>query len=297
MFRISRLDCRNNPLAIALRTIALRAIALRATALRAIALRAIVFRSILSRAISLRQLQLGLLFVLTFGAAVVLTIAPPLTAQSASITQAKVSEILDGSQVFIQNQLVAVNSVANQGQQVRTGQARAELTFNTGAVGRMNPNSVMSIGSQCTQLQKGSLLINGAVNGCTSSLVAGVRGTTYVLDVTDAGEEQVSVLEGEVSVTPRLATPGNPSVPKPTFLKAGQRVGIGRDRRLSIAQQIPREEFDRLLSGPLFNRYQRQLPGRDKIQRSYGRLFPGRTFPLKPSNLRNNRPSPRKRAL
>jgi hypothetical protein len=39
------------------------------------------------------------------------------------------------------------------------------------------------------------------MNGCTSSVVAGVRGTTYVLEATEAGETAVKVLEGEVTVT------------------------------------------------------------------------------------------------
>lgn len=119
-----------------------------------------------------------------------------------SITRGTIAEILGGTQVYIQNNQARVNDVANRGQQVRTGTARIQLTFNTGAVARLSNNSVLTIG-QCAQIQRGVLLVNGAVNGCTSSVTAGVRGTTYILEVGEDGQEQVKVLEGEVVVTQR----------------------------------------------------------------------------------------------
>ena len=118
---------------------------------------------------------------------------------SAQVTQAKVQEILDGNQVFIQNKRAALNDVARQRQQVRTGNSRASLVFNTGAVARLSANSVLQIG-QCAQLRRGTILINGAVNACSSSITAGVRGTTYLLEVDESGNQQITVLEGEVSV-------------------------------------------------------------------------------------------------
>jgi hypothetical protein len=121
-------------------------------------------------------------------------------AQTPTINQAKITQVLDGSQVFIQNRQAKVNDAASKGQRVRTGEARAQLTFNTGAIGRLAHNSVLTVG-QCARLRQGTLLVNGAMNGCTSSVVAGVRGTTYVLEATDAGETGIKVLEGEVTVT------------------------------------------------------------------------------------------------
>jgi len=123
------------------------------------------------------------------------------TAQGAAIKNAKVTQVLDSSQVFIQNKPAKVNDQANKGQRVRTGDARAELVFNTGAVGRLAHQSVLTIG-QCARLRQGTILINGAVNGCTASIVAGVRGTTYLMEVNPAGEANIKVLEGEVSVAP-----------------------------------------------------------------------------------------------
>lgn len=130
----------------------------------------------------------------------VLAARSPLMAQTPTINQAKITQVLDGSQVFIQNRQAKVNDSANKGQRVRTGEARAQLTFNTGAIGRLAHNSVLTVG-QCARLRQGTLLVNGAMNGCTSSIVAGVRGTTYVLEATEAGETTIKVLEGEVTVT------------------------------------------------------------------------------------------------
>ncbi|NUN64918.1 hypothetical protein HCU40_09170 [Pseudanabaena biceps] len=130
---------------------------------------------------------------------------PNLAPASAQATKATVQEILDGDQVFIQNKRASVNDVANQKQQVRTGQSRTALLFNTGAVARLSANSVLSIG-QCARLRRGTILINGAVNACSASITTGVRGTTYLLEVDESGDQQVKVLEGEVVVT-RNATP------------------------------------------------------------------------------------------
>jgi len=125
--------------------------------------------------------------------------APQLAPASAQTTQATVQEILDGNQVFIQNKQASLNDVARQQQQVRTGNSRTALLFNTGAVARLSANSVLKIG-QCARLKKGAILINGAVNACSSSITTGVRGTTYLLEVDESGNQQVKVLEGEVVV-------------------------------------------------------------------------------------------------
>ncbi|MBE7385255.1 MAG: hypothetical protein F6J95_028135 [Leptolyngbya sp. SIO1E4] len=132
----------------------------------------------------------------------------PLYAQS--VTQATITEILEGNQVYIQDRQVQVNSVARQQQRVRTGTARAALLFNTGAVARLAHNSSLTVG-QCARLQQGTLLVNGTLNGCTGSTVAGVRGTLYTLTVDQAGVETLQVFEGAVEVT----HPVDETVPPP----------------------------------------------------------------------------------
>ncbi len=138
-------------------------------------------------------LGLGLL-----GGGLALEPAPAIAQQ---VNRATLTQILDGSDVFIQNRKAKVNDSASKGQRVRTGAARAELKFNTGAIGRMGHNSILTVG-QCARLRRGRILINGAMNGCSGSAVAGVRGTTYLMEVDDAGQTRVTVLEGSVLVAP-----------------------------------------------------------------------------------------------
>ncbi len=143
-----------------------------------------------------QQKRLALFFA---GLCIFALAAPQLAPASAQSTQAIVQEILDGNQVFIQNQQANLQDVARQSQQVRTGNSRTALLFNTGAVARLSANSVLKIG-QCAFLKRGTVLVNGAINACSSSITTGVRGTTYLLEIDEFGNQQVKVLEGEVVV-------------------------------------------------------------------------------------------------
>lgn len=146
---------------------------------------------------------------------VLLLQSTPTPAQLPGINQAIISQILDKPQVYIQNKLAKVQDSAGKGQRIRTQQARAELLFNTGAVGRLAQNSILTVG-QCARLQQGSLLINGATSSCSPSAVASVRGTTYLMEVSAAGETQIKVLEGEVVVTQMPTTEEVEASLKPT---------------------------------------------------------------------------------
>jgi hypothetical protein len=126
---------------------------------------------------------------------------------------ATITEILDSPQVYIQNRQVEVDSVAQRQQQVRTGNARAALQFTSGAVARLAHDSSLVVG-QCAYVSQGTLLVNGAMDGCSTSVQAGVRGTLYTLEVTEDGQTVIQVFEGEVTVQ-RLAnaTPSPESSP------------------------------------------------------------------------------------
>lgn len=248
----------------------------------------------------------------------VLVARSPIAAQAPTIRQAKITQVLDGAQVFIQNKQAKLNDSANKGQRVRTGEARAQLTFNTGAIGRLAHNSVLTVG-QCARLQQGTLLVNGAMNGCTSSVVAGVRGTTYILEATKTGETGIKVLEGAVMVTrrqdqesdtepasgskqfslpsiiPSLPTPEpdpSPSADPPAstdiipananeiVLKAGEKVSVSPTGRLGLVEKLTQGDFTNLLRGNLFNGFTLPLPGTAKLQASFQQLFPGVPFPI-----------------
>ena len=126
----------------------------------------------------------------------------PSAAWGQTVASATVTEVLDSDQVFIQNRQAAVNSVAQRQQRVRTQSARTSLRFNNGAVARLAHNSSLMVG-QCAQLSRGTLLVNGSLNGCSTTTMAGVRGTLYTLEVTEEGETTVKVFEGEVLVGQR----------------------------------------------------------------------------------------------
>ncbi len=218
----------------------------------------------------------------------------PAIAEQGSISRAEIMQILDSAEVFIQNKQAKVKDTANKGQRVRTADARAQLQFNTGAIGRLAHNSVLTVG-QCARLQKGLLLVNGAMNGCTSSVVAGVRGTTYVLEVNEIGDANIKVLEGEVSLTrstepiPEEEPSETPAAaPKqlpgegmaPIVLKEGEQVNVSTAGVPGVIEKISQDEFTRLLAGSLFNGFTLPLPGISKIQSSFQRLFPGVPFPI-----------------
>jgi FecR protein len=269
---------------------------------------------------SLHSFLIGLGLILTLG-----LVNSPLAAQTA-ISRGTISEILDGNQVYIQNNTARVRDVASRGQQVRTGSARTQVTFNTGAVARLSNNSVLTIG-QCAQLQRGVLLVNGAVNGCTSSVTAGVRGTTYIIKVDESGREEIQVLEGEVVVTkqpeqsngdassstlpalphiprfyswlkhlppPTDSQPTPPETPDSVTLTAGEAIATRRGERLGAAERISAEDFLAILNGDLFRNFLEQLPGIANIRNSFQQLYPQVPFPLNTPELPEpNVPRPR----
>ena len=253
-----------------------------------------------------------------------------LPSHAQTVNRGTIAEILDGSEVFIQNAQARTGDSASQGQRIRTGAARAQVNFNTGAVARLSSNSSLTVG-QCAQLQRGVLLVNGAVNGCTSSVTAGVRGTTYILEVDEDGREQVKVLEGEVVVTrenhpmpeaeddalpPSAAAPADPLPTPPeasslppageiadpsaddaaqesVVLTAGERIATRRGDRLGSPERLSAEEFIEILRGVLFEGFLGDLPGFERIQESFQRLYPNIPFPLNGVGLPENRvPTP-----
>jgi hypothetical protein len=197
----------------------------------------------------------------------------PIQAQTSPITQARITEILEGNQVYIQGRQSKVSDTARANDQIRTGQARAQIQFNNNAIARLSRNSSLTVGGCGAQLQQGSVLISGAASACTSTITAAVRGTTYVLAVDDQGEEQLTVLEGEVEVTD-TRNPGRYKV------GSGQKLRARQGRILSEVLNIPQREYEGLLTGPLVRGYREDLRGVDRIERAFNRLFPRARFPL-----------------
>lgn len=298
-----------------------------------------------------------LAFVITFLLSALLAVACQGTflagmAQGQTITSAKIQDIVDGTEVYIQNRLAKVQDTARNNQRVRTGNARTELLLNNKAVIRLAKNSALTVG-QCANLAKGSLMISGKVNGCTTNITTGVRGTTYVIGINDDGKEEVQVLEGEVAVIredkvsalnnsplattetfdfsdpttkdkqftsgpslpPNITVNNRPTLPnsygdlfpkanqdrsngilprddrgviletrnlsREVILKAGQKVELDvAGGILSAIQTMSQKDFEQVLQGNLFQGFQNQIPGIDKVRDTFQNLFPGADFPI-----------------
>ncbi|MEM6840318.1 MAG: FecR domain-containing protein, partial [Cyanobacteria bacterium P01_C01_bin.120] len=202
-------------------------------------------------------------------------------AQSSQVTQARITQILNGNQVYIQNRQAAVNAIANRGQRIHTERSRAELRLNNGAVGRLGRNTALVVGRDCVRVRRGQLLVNGASRGCTNQMVLGVRGTTYVLEVDEADNATVTVLEGQVDLilgssdsantsasasTSRLKHPGDGPAPLPVIpLSAGVRVTVDAAGQIQNLQALSQPEFTALLTGPLMANYPQPLPGQAQL--------------------------------
>ncbi|WP_017303329.1 hypothetical protein [Spirulina subsalsa] len=201
-----------------------------------------------------RYSLLGLVLVLTLSLF-------PLITFSQIVTQATIAEILDGDQVFIQNQKVGVNSIAEQGQQIRTEQARAGLKFINNAVIRLGNNSSFIVGSRCIKLQQGQLLISGSQRGCIGSIVAVTRGTIYVLELDEeTGEGKIQVLEGAVEVSDTEEPDTETQI-----IEAGYQIKVLPSGLLGIIEQLTASDLTRLLQGQLFQGFRIPIPNLHNI--------------------------------
>ncbi|MEE3715552.1 hypothetical protein V2H45_02200 [Tumidithrix elongata RA019] len=212
----------------------------------------------------------------------------PATAQSTDldVTEATVSEIAQGNQVFIQNRQANLGEIAKTSQQVRTGESIAQLRFNNWAIARLGKNTALTIGQCGAYVQQGDVLLNGPVSACTAHVTAAVSGTTYIMEVDSKGGENVEVLEGEVEVTSNWNGQTNKVI-----VKSGEGFESSASNPLGTVQPFNRQEFDEFLTGDLLNNYRSSLPSSsvDRIETTYKRRFPNTKFPLKRTDLKPHR--------
>lgn len=215
--------------------------------------------------------------------------------QPQGIRQATVTEILDGPQVFIETRQAHLRDVAKLKEQVRTGDSRTQLIFNTGAVGRLSQNAQVVIGDQCFRLRKGKILVNGPQSACTRSKRLSVRGTTYSLEVLDDDSLQVSVWEGEVQVEPATAEGGEPESgtpaepapaatnTEPVVVRSGERLTITPQGLLGQIIKLTLGDYETILNGNFFQGFNTRLPGIPQLETTFSSLFPGASFPSLPT--------------
>ena len=190
---------------------------------------------------------------------------------------ATVQEILDGNQLYIDGAQAKLKQAAQAPQVISTGDSRGQLGFESGAVGRINRQSLLRLGSSCFLLNKGQILVSGKQDGCTRSSRMSVRGTNYVLQVDDSGTAELSVLEGSVQVEP---TEGKAT---PVTVQAGQRLRLSATGLVLGLLKLGLGDYQAILDGPLFRGYTGSLPGFAALE-SYLRLnLPGVNLPSIPS--------------
>jgi hypothetical protein len=189
----------------------------------------------------------------------------PLPSAAQQSQTAVVQEILDGKELFIDREQARVKQQARSPQLISTGKSRGQLAFDGGAVGRLNRQSQLRLGSTCFVLDKGQVLVSGKAAGCTRSARLSVRGTNYVLEVNEAGDTEISVLEGEVVVQPTRE--GEPIPQKPTTtLQAGQRLRLSPEGVVLAILALSSGDYTQILNGPLFEGFKLPLPAQAALE-------------------------------
>jgi hypothetical protein len=214
---------------------------------------------------------------------VVLTLLPAGIGMSAAITfislpslaqvnLAILLEILGGeNEVFIEDQVAQESDDATLGEEVRTEQARAQLSFNNGAAGRIDENSAIIVG-QCIEVEQGALIASGPANGCLSDFAVGVEGTIYLMQIDQDNIGQLNVLEGQI----QLRRQDNLENPNPLIIEAGQKAtGLVQDLALEnvVIEPLTKEEYEAIITGPLFRDYEEPLPNEENINEVCERLY------------------------
>ena len=186
-----------------------------------------------------RTVPLGIWLLFTASIAVLVGRLPA-GAAAAQGNAATVQEILDGNQFYIEQKQAKVRDGAKTPDRLRTGNSRAQMAFQAGGTARINRFSQMKLGTSCFFLTKGQVLVSGPQNGCTRSSRLSVRGTNYLISVTEAGQAELTVLEGQVMVERPESNKPSPDE-RPTAVFGGNRVSLGPDGRVSDRRRLSEE--------------------------------------------------------
>lgn len=217
----------------------------------------------------------------------------------AQITQATITEILDGDAVFVEKVdtggagnatevPATVNTLVEFQETVRTEDARAALTFDNGAAGRMGMNSQITVG-QCLEVQQGILLVAGPANGCTATFAVGVQGTTYTIAIDDETKVQrIQVLDGIVVV--QLTDESLPNAERIQQVRAGEELTLDPDGRIRERRSLTKTEVETLLRSELFNNFAGMLPEIENLELSLRNRYDGVTLPCLPGFQRCREP-------
>ena len=190
---------------------------------------------------------------------------------------AEVQEILDGNELYIDGTTARVKQKAHTPQKLSTRNSRGQIRFDTGAAGRLNRFSQLKLGQGCFLIDRGQILVSGKQSGCTRSARLSVRGTNYVVDVNEAGESEIAVLEGAVEVEP-LAE-GEPTGQPATTVEAGQKLQLSADGVMLAILKLTVSDYNDILGGPLFQGFRVPLPAYGSLEGYIRSQVPGVNLP------------------
>jgi len=222
-------------------------------------------------------IQGGRGFRLLLGLVWACTLTGPAAASVAGADRATVKEILDGTELFIDSRQARVNEQAASPQEISTGNSRGQLSFASGAAGRLNRFSELRLGSSCFLLRKGEMLVSGKQSGCTRSSRLSVRGTNYVLRVDGEGASDLAVLEGSMEVEP--LTDGQPSGQPSTTVNAGERLQLSATGVVLTLLKLSSGDYSSILEGPLFRGFTTPLPAFGSLESYIRSRLPGVAIP------------------
>jgi hypothetical protein len=212
-------------------------------------------RAVASRAVASRALAAGLagslLGLLSSG-------LHPLAATAGARPDARVQEILDGNELFIDQKQARVNQLAYRPEVITTRNSRGSLALSNGAQARISKNSQLRLGADCARLQKGQMLVSGKQDTCVGSIRMSVRGTHYIVEVLEDETTEVAVLDGMMTFSPSLGESGKPSV---VPLAANREVlRFAADGQLQGRRCLVSSDYQRYLGGNLLQGFFFPLP-------------------------------------
>lgn len=157
---------------------------------------------------------------------------------------ARVQEILDGNELFIDDKQARVNQLAFRPEVIATKNSRGSIAFSSGAQARISKNTQLRLSGDCARLVKGQMLISGKQNTCVGSVRMSVRGTHYMVEVLEDGTTQVAALDGLMTFSPGTGVNGRPSV-----------IPVGADREVIRFSQDGQVVERRCLISTDYRRY------------------------------------------
>jgi len=200
---------------------------------------------------------------------------------------ARVQEILDGNELYIDQQQAEVNQLSYRPALISTKQSRASLALSSGAQARINKNSQLRLGSTCARLIQGQMLISGKQTICVGSVQINVRGTHYIVEALDDGSTEVAVLDGQLTFTPS----GTAKALPPGWREFAERevLRFGPDGQLVSRRCMLAVDYRRYLASDLVQGFFFPLPQLQALVTTLKLNVPGATPLLVLLNTGGNR--------